>query len=371
MPNLLRLLNTDCREAMAALAEIGAQFNALITDPPYEIDMHRAKSGDRSIRKDGYASPKKLDFDAIDPERAGIVDAAKALCNGWMLIFCTPEGVAAWRDAIEASGARYKRACVWVKPDAAPQFNGQGPAMGAEMLVTAWGGKGHSRWNGGGRRGVFTHNTNPPNRDGRHPTEKPLSLMMELVELFTNPGDTVFDPFMGSGTTGVACMMLGRGFVGIERDADYFAVAEERIRNACNSPTMFFPTPQLDQGADPDVGFLPPRTKKGVKTMTGLLKKIEDFAAEIGADVEEVFDEFVAFVRGKKAEAEKNGQDAPSADQNSASNTTEAGTANESAGAADAAAGGEPQPGEPAAASTEAAQGSAEAGSQADAEKKE
>ncbi len=150
-----------------------------------------------------------------------------------MLAFCTSEGVAKWRDSIEATGMKYKRACVWVKPDAAPQFNGQGPALGHEMIVTAWNGKGHSKWNGGGRRGVFTHNTNQPDRDGTHPTEKPLPLMMELIHLFTNPGDTVLDPFMGSATTGLACMKLGRKFIGIEKDDKFFDLAYRRI---CAAP---------------------------------------------------------------------------------------------------------------------------------------
>ena len=54
-------------------------------------------------------------------------------------------------------------------------------------------------------------------------------LMLELVELFTDPGDLVLDPFAGSGTTGVACLRLGRRFIGIERDAKYAAVARERL----------------------------------------------------------------------------------------------------------------------------------------------
>ena len=53
--------------------------------------------------------------------------------------------------------------------------------------------------------------------------------MLELVELFTDPGDIVLDPFCGSGTTGVACIRLGRRFIGIEKDAKYAAVAQERL----------------------------------------------------------------------------------------------------------------------------------------------
>ena len=65
-----------------------------------------------------------------------------------------------------------------------------------------------------------------------HPTQKPIALMQYLLEQYTNPGDTVLDPFMGSGTTGVACMKLGRNFIGIEKDAGYFKIAERRIAEA-------------------------------------------------------------------------------------------------------------------------------------------
>jgi site-specific DNA-methyltransferase (adenine-specific) len=62
-----------------------------------------------------------------------------------------------------------------------------------------------------------------------HPTQKPVALMEYLIKTYTNPGDTVLDNCMGSGTTGVACVNTGRSFIGIEKDANYFAIAERRI----------------------------------------------------------------------------------------------------------------------------------------------
>lgn len=62
--------------------------------------------------------------------------------------------------------------------------------------------------------------------------------MIWCVNLATRPGDTILDPFMGSGTTGVACMKTGRNFIGIELDADYFRIAEQRIRNAAGEFTL-------------------------------------------------------------------------------------------------------------------------------------
>ena len=65
-----------------------------------------------------------------------------------------------------------------------------------------------------------------------HPCSKPVGLMKALVNRFTKPGDTILDPFMGSGTTGVACVQTNRNFIGIEIDPSYYAIAEKRIKDA-------------------------------------------------------------------------------------------------------------------------------------------
>lgn len=234
----------DCLEVMPTLDLVDHVF----ADPPYEKHMHVAKKGARSkmnygsprkIRTDGHANPPPVDFASIDGIREQAAKAMAKAGTGWLLVFCTPEGVCPWRDAIEAASVRYKRACHWIKPDSAPQFNGQGPAMGAEMFVTAWCGQGISKWNGGGRRNVFTHPCQPPDRDGRHPTEKPIGLMAELLTLFTSPDQLVLDPFMGSGTTGVACARYGRRFIGIEQDPKWFEIACGRITAAYQQPRLF------------------------------------------------------------------------------------------------------------------------------------
>ena len=66
-------------------------------------------------------------------------------------------------------------------------------------------------------------------KDKVHPTQKPVGLMEFLIKTYTNQGDTVLDNCMGSGTTGVACKNLGRKFIGIEQDANYFQIASKRI----------------------------------------------------------------------------------------------------------------------------------------------
>jgi DNA modification methylase len=78
-------------------------------------------------------------------------------------------------------------------------------------------------------------------RERYHPTEKPLRLMLELVN--KTPG-TILDPFVGSGTTGVACSKLGRKFIGIEIEPKYFDIACERIAEAYRQPDIFIPQPE-------------------------------------------------------------------------------------------------------------------------------
>jgi len=153
--------------------------------------------------------------------------------------FCTAEGVKMWADEINVSPIKYKRACVWVKPDSLPQLNGQGPAAGFEMFVVGWNGSGRAKWNAGGKRGVYTHCVTGPARHGGHPTEKPVSLMRELLGDFTNAGETILDPFMGSGTTGVAALQMGRKFIGIELNEAYFDIACKRIEEAWKQPRLF------------------------------------------------------------------------------------------------------------------------------------
>jgi site-specific DNA-methyltransferase (adenine-specific) len=234
----VRVILGDCQTVLPTLIHV----NHLITDPPFEKEAHTpVRRTQKSIREDEAA---ELGFDAITEElRAFIPQWAKAHADGWLLAFCQVEAVSVWRDVIERADLKYKRGMAWVKPDSSPQFNGQMPAQGYECIVAAWCGQGHSVWNAGGKRGVYTHLTNPRDRHGVHPTEKPIALMGELIADFTKPGDTICDPFCGSGSTGVAAVKAGRRFVGIEKDPKFFDVACERISKALKQADLFIATP--------------------------------------------------------------------------------------------------------------------------------
>ena len=234
------LYRGDCMEVLPTLERV----DAVITDPPYEMEAHtkgrrllgRQESGERTVE---YG---EIDFAPMNEILRNESSSAAALvCDGWMLVFCQAEAVAAWRNSHELAGARYKRAMVWLKPDGAPQFTGDRPGMGYESIVASWCGTGRSKWNGGGRHGVFNHAQRDNNNPKQHMTQKPLALMIELVGLFSNQKETILDPFMGSGTTGVAAIQLGRKFIGIERERKYFDIACKRIEQAVAQGQLFAP----------------------------------------------------------------------------------------------------------------------------------
>lgn len=222
----------DCREILPALQSI----DHIITDPPYEDELHAAIG--RIRRNDGQKMIESLGFEGIGAIRETIVPILVSSCGGWLIVFTLAEGVRAWRDPIQAAGGKWDTTLAWVKPDSSPRFNGQGAARGFECAITAWCAKGYRKWNGGGRRGVFTHPVNY-GRQGEHPTEKPVPLMMELVQLYSDPQQTICDPFMGSGTTGVACVKSGRKFIGIEQSGKWFELSIRRISDALKQPDMF------------------------------------------------------------------------------------------------------------------------------------
>lgn len=240
------LYRGDCLEVMAELDHV----DHVISDPPYEQLMHDLHASTKLRRTDNGAARKDLEFCGINEIRPAFLKEVKRLNMGWFLAFCNVEGVWHWREAIVAEDLKFKTTCIWVKPDATPKLNGQGPALAYECFTTTWCGKGHARWNAGGKRGTYTHLTNQRDRDGRHPTEKPIPLMTEIICDFTNAGQTVLDPFMGSGTTGIACLKRGRKFIGIERDERFFDIACERILKAGRQIDMFVePVEKWKQGA--------------------------------------------------------------------------------------------------------------------------
>lgn len=229
------IFHGDCREILPQIEAV----DHVITDPPYGRDVyiralgHNTKKGsrtpDRLYKGDSLAKLAAGEIGHIS-DMLDEVAAHFGKTRRWVLVFSDVETCFRWRAALEASGLRYVRTGAWVKPDPMPQMTGDRPGTGFEpATICHSSAKGGMKWNGGGRPGVWTYNTCKVNRPN-HPCPKPEPLMVELVSLFSNAGETILDPFMGSGTTLVAAKRLGRKAIGIELEEKYCEIAARRLQ---------------------------------------------------------------------------------------------------------------------------------------------
>jgi hypothetical protein len=259
----VQLWSGDCRDVLPRLPD--KSVDHVCCDPPYEVESHtlrkRATWGQRrgcgpdtERRRHNPGSEKKvvgspLDFEAMNEELRDLCGIEFArLTKRWALVFCQVEAAMVWRDAMvypetpegAVPGMRYVRTCFWHKPSPQPQLSGDRPGSGVEAIATCHA-QGGMRWNGGGGTNVFTHRQESADAVG-HPTPKPLSLMSELVGKFTDAGDTILDPFAGSGTTLVAAYRAGRKAIGVEKDPKYVALIIERLEEELRQGRLFVPT---------------------------------------------------------------------------------------------------------------------------------
>ena len=215
----------DCLEVMAGLPKV----DAVITDPPYSANTHKQA---KTNKGKGYGV-QLVTFAALDDEGfAAVVEACLSVAHGWVIATCDYR-----HAALMYQHRRFVRLGAWVKPNPMPQISGDRPGQGFETVLVMHSGGRTKKWNRGGGAGVW----NFPTEGGgtEVPTQKPVALASAFVSDFTNRGETVCDPFMGSGTTGIACANTGRRFVGIERDERHFDIACRRIEDAQRQARMF------------------------------------------------------------------------------------------------------------------------------------
>lgn len=213
----ITIYHGDARELVPRLSA-----DVVISDPPYGDEAtHRGHISAVTL-KDGSHARQTLGFDGIS--EAACVELARLWCETvprWVVFTCEWQ----YLHALDAAGLLV-RFGIWRKPDGAPQFTGDRPGMGWEAIAICHR-RGRKRWNGGGRHAFYEH---PKGRtETGHPTQKPLGLYLDFVGDFSDPGETVLDPFMGSGTTLVAAKRLGRRAIGIEQNERYCEIAARRL----------------------------------------------------------------------------------------------------------------------------------------------
>ena len=188
----------DCLEILPTLDKV----DAVITDPPYGIGANK-----QTLGKGKKEFDRGGDWDAKAPDLSGLIDAAPLLCF-W--------GGNYFSDQLPVTNDWL----IWHKLNDGRSFSE------CEMAWTNFGKQTrHLQHHWGGE-------------EKEHPTQKPLPVMKWCIGQAGNP-ETILDPFMGSGTTGVACMNLGRKFIGIEIEQKYFDIACERIDQSQRQQRMF------------------------------------------------------------------------------------------------------------------------------------
>lgn len=224
----------------AVLPSLTGPFDAVITDPPYNVSTRNGRDGTtpgRLKRKDGTSRKVQRvfgDWDRTWMPGPFLAESARLLKDGGSLIAFTSEFLI---GDYMASGLNHRNLIYWRKTNPTPAFR-MLYVRAIEMAVWQVKGKTGWTWNGGGYvPNVYEGKVvagfacaNGEHREHReHPTQKPLWLMTALLRQHTNPGDLVLDPFAGSGSTLLAARLTDRRAVGIEHNEAYCEVIARRL----------------------------------------------------------------------------------------------------------------------------------------------
>lgn len=205
----------DCRDVLPTVRKV----DAVVTDPPYDI-----------VAKGGGIGAKRNYLANISGHIDQGFDASILSQFGNWMAFCALKQVFGLTLQAEAQGLRWQL-LTWNKTNPTPLSNGN-YLPDAEYMVHAF--KSH-HWRGKSRFIVGPVEQN----DIPHPTVKPQYVMRRCILSTSDVGDTICDPFSGSGSTGVAAVQMGRNFIGIEREPAYFDIACKRIEDAQRQGDMF------------------------------------------------------------------------------------------------------------------------------------
>ena len=227
----------DCLEIMRDMP--AASVDAVITDPPYGLDPKQPAT--RTDASGTFTASPTFEGDTFSTD--WLYEISRVLkVGGWCLSFVDNKKITTLWDAGKSAGLKPRQTVIWQKKNLPPTFMPWW-VSNYESMVAFSNGKVRT-WNGGGaRRNVIQHaNTSFTKAQGYrlHPTQKPVGLMRELIELLTNEGDIILDPFAGSASTLIAAIETGRDAIGIEINPQYFEIAQRRIAEAQAQLTLNF-----------------------------------------------------------------------------------------------------------------------------------
>lgn len=201
-------------------------------DPPYDVFTH-AGAVTTSVKRAVDTQAKGVEFSHLDDPAALAVEMIR-VSKRWAIAFCACEQLGEYQ---RGAGKSYIRGGIWDRIRATPQITGDRPGQAVDGIAIMHR-QGRKRWNKGGCSGIWRHLPVAGAERPDHPTPKPVSLMVELIQDFTDPGDVILDPFAGSGTTLVAALSTGRRCIGIELNPTYAALSRERAAAAESGLTL-------------------------------------------------------------------------------------------------------------------------------------
>ena len=220
------LYHGDCREVLASLDD--QSIDCVITDPPYSDRTHEmTRSNSNGAKRHGNrVLSGTFGFDSITAEDLSeVMTECGRISRRWVVANMDYRHAFAFTET-PPRGLRLLRVGVWVKTNPNPQISGDRPAQGWEAIAYMHRTDLRPSWNGGGRAANFVM---PNAQNHGHPTTKPLDMVRQFVQWFTNPGDVILDPFSGSGTTLRAAVDEGRRAIGVELDERYCEVIAKRL----------------------------------------------------------------------------------------------------------------------------------------------
>lgn len=219
------VIKGDCVQALTHATQ--SSVDVCISDPPYSEHTHSNNVEDATLVK------KDFGFSHLtDATRAMVAGSLTRVVKRWILLFSDLESVHLWGQNLTTGGARHMRTGIWHKRTARPQLSGDRPGSSCEGIQISYNSIKRPQWNGKGSAGFWETNVNESAELRFHPTQKPLELMLMLVSQFSNRDEIILDPFSGSGTTGVAAIMLGRRYIGIEQDGEFCRQSIQRLQGA-------------------------------------------------------------------------------------------------------------------------------------------